>query len=57
MCFFPFIPRSHLKKRQPFADGSKREKYLQFDYIRMDRLPSFILNEKNEWEASPMEEK
>ncbi len=26
-------------------------------YTRMNRLPSFILNEKNKWEASPMEEK
>ncbi len=53
--FFPFIPRNHLKKVQPFPDGHKRADYLQFRYTRMNRVPSFILNEKNKWEASPME--
>lgn len=50
--FFPFIPRSHLEKRQPFADGHKRATYLQFTYTKMDRLPSFVLNAKNQWVAS-----
>ncbi len=26
-------------------------------YIRMNRVPRFILNEKNKWEASLMKEK
>ncbi len=26
-------------------------------HTRMNRVPSFILNEKNNWEASPMKEK
>lgn len=54
--FYPFIPRSHLEPRQPFPDGHKRESYLQFSYLRMNRVPSFVLNEKNKWEPSPMEE-
>jgi hypothetical protein len=48
--FFPFIPESHLKKKQPFKDpGHKRLKYRMFDYVRMNEVPRFVLDAKKRW--------
>ena len=43
--FYPFIPRSHLKKRQ-LSPTARRANYKMFNYIGLDKLPSFILYEK-----------
>ena len=40
--FYPFVPKSHLKKRRL----STRPNYWMFNYIGLDRLPNFVLYEK-----------
>ncbi len=43
--FYPFIPKSHLKKRQ-LSSTARRANYKMFNYIGLDRLPHFVLYEK-----------
>jgi hypothetical protein len=43
--FYPFIPRTHIKKRQLSANA-QRANYKMFNYVRLDKLPSFTLFEK-----------
>ena len=49
--FFPFIPKSHLKRREAFTSKkSSRSPHKMFSYTRMDLLPSFVLNDKGRWQ-------
>ena len=41
--FYPFIPRSHLKKRQLSAQA-KRANYKMFNYIELGKLPCLTLH-------------
>ena len=50
--FYPFIPRSHLKPYQAFPDGHPRAGYKLFNYIRMNQLPSFVLDSRGRWQSS-----
>jgi len=43
--FYPFIPRANLKKRQ-LSPTARRANYKMFNYVGLDKLPSFILYEK-----------
>lgn len=43
--FYPFIPKSHLKKRQLSANA-RRANYKMFNYVNMDKLPAIVLYEK-----------
>ena len=43
--FYPFIPKSHLRKRQ-LPPTAKRANYKMFNYVNLDKLPSFVLYEK-----------
>lgn len=43
--FYPFIPRSHLKKRQ-LSSTARRASYKMFNYVKLGELPNFILYEK-----------
>jgi len=43
--FYPFIPKSHLKKRQ-LSPNARRANYKMFNYVGLDKLPHFVLYEK-----------
>jgi DNA-directed RNA polymerase subunit RPC12/RpoP len=43
--FYPFIPKSHLKKRQ-LPSTARRADYKMFNYVGLDKLPNFVLYEK-----------
>jgi hypothetical protein len=53
--FFPFIPRTHLKEHRPFKNSDPddprypRRNYRMFNYVRMDKLPSFVLDPGGKW--------
>lgn len=40
--FYPFIPKTHLKKRQLSAKA-RRANYKMFNYTKLDELPSVVL--------------
>jgi len=42
--FYPFIPKSNLKKRQ-LPPTARRPNYKMFNYKDLDKLPNFILYE------------
>jgi DNA-directed RNA polymerase subunit RPC12/RpoP len=42
--FYPFIPKSNLKKRQ-LSPKAKRANYKMFNYIELNTLPSFVVFE------------
>jgi DNA-directed RNA polymerase subunit RPC12/RpoP len=41
--FFPFIPRSHLKKHQ-LSPMARRANYKMFNYVGLEKLPFFVLH-------------
>ncbi|MBI3772900.1 MAG: hypothetical protein HY272_09400 [Gammaproteobacteria bacterium] len=43
--FYPFIPKSNLKKRQ-LSSSARRANYKMFNYIGLSELPNFVLYEK-----------
>ncbi|USN45320.1 MAG: hypothetical protein H6502_04665 [Candidatus Woesearchaeota archaeon] len=43
--FYPFIPKSHLKKRQ-LLPTARRADYKMFNYVGLDKLPHFVVFEK-----------
>lgn len=43
--FYPFIPKSNLKKRI-LPPTARRANYKMFNYIGLDKLPNFVLFEK-----------
>ncbi len=43
--FYPFIPKSHLKKRQLSPDA-RRANYKMFNYVGLQALPRFVVYEK-----------
>ncbi len=43
--FYPFVPKTHLKKRQ-LSPQARRANYKMFNYIEMNKLPRFVLYEK-----------
>lgn len=43
--FYPFIPKTHLKKRQ-LSSTARRANYKMFNYMRLSKLPSMIVFEK-----------
>ncbi|NQS90631.1 hypothetical protein HQ584_12680 [Patescibacteria group bacterium] len=43
--FYPFIPKSNLKKRQ-LPPTARRANYKMFNYVGLDKLPHFTLYEK-----------
>jgi len=43
--FYPFIPKSNLKKRQ-LSSTARRANYKMFNYVGLDNIPSFVLYEK-----------
>jgi len=43
--FYPFIPKSNLKKRT-LSPTARRANYKMFNYIGLDKLPHFVLYEK-----------
>jgi DNA-directed RNA polymerase subunit RPC12/RpoP len=43
--FYPFIPKSNLKKRQ-LPPTAKRANYKMFNYVGLDKLPSFPLYDR-----------
>ena len=43
--FFPFIPKSNLRKRQ-LSSKARRANYKMFNYVGLDKLPHFVLHEK-----------
>lgn len=45
--FYPFIPKSHLKKRQ-LSSIARRPNYKMFNYVKLDKLPHFVLYSKVE---------
>jgi hypothetical protein len=50
--FFPFIPRTHLEEHRPFKNTDPdhpRHDYRMFNYVRMDKLPSFVLDPEAKW--------
>jgi len=40
--FYPFIPKSHLEKRQ-LPSTARRANYKMFNYVHLDRLPYFVV--------------
>lgn len=43
--FYPFIPKSNLKKRQ-LSSTARRANYKMFNYVGLDKLPHFVLYPK-----------
>ncbi len=43
--FYPFVPRSHLKKRQ-LSSAARRANYKMFNYVGLRELPCLVLFEK-----------
>lgn len=43
--FYPFIPKTHLKKRQ-LSSEARRANYRMFNYIGLDKLPYFLMYKK-----------
>ena len=43
--FYPFIPKSHLKKRQ-LSPTARRANYKMFNYVGLSKLPSFKVYKK-----------
>ena len=43
--FYPFIPKSHLKKRQ-LSPTARRANYKMFNYINLDKVPRFVVYER-----------
>lgn len=43
--FYPFVPQSHLKKRQ-LSPNAQRANYKMFNYVGLDKLPHFVLYSK-----------
>lgn len=43
--FYPFIPKTNLKKRK-LSEFAQRKNYLMFNYIGLDKLPYFELYNK-----------
>jgi len=43
--FYPFVPKKNLKKRQ-LSPTARRANYKMFNYVGLDKLPSFVLYEK-----------
>lgn len=43
--FYPFIPKSHLKKRQ-LSPTARRANYKMFNYIGLYKIPHFVLYER-----------
>jgi len=43
--FYPFIPKSNLKKRQ-LSPTARRANYKMFNYVGLDKLPHFVVYEK-----------
>lgn len=42
ICFYPFIPKIHLKMRQLSA-SARRANYRMFNYVGIDKLPHFVV--------------
>jgi DNA-directed RNA polymerase subunit RPC12/RpoP len=40
--FYPFIPKTNLKKRQ-LSSKARRPNYKMFNYVELDKLPHFVL--------------
>ncbi len=40
--FYPFVPKSHLKKRQ-LSSTARRANYKMFNYVRLNELPNICL--------------
>lgn len=43
--FYPFVPKSHLKKHKLSATA-KRANYWMFNYVGIDTLPHFVMYQK-----------
>jgi hypothetical protein len=43
--FYPFIPKSNIKKRQ-LSSTARRANYKMFNYVRLEELPCFLLYER-----------
>ena len=43
--FYPFVPKSHLKKYQ-LPPTARRANYWMFNYIALDKLPYFVVYKK-----------
>lgn len=43
--FYPFVPKSNLKKRQ-LKETARRANYKMFNYIGLDKLPNFKIYSK-----------
>lgn len=43
--FYPFIPKKNLKKRK-LSSFARRANYKMFNYVGLDKLPSFTLYQK-----------
>lgn len=43
--FYPFIPRTHLRKRQ-LSGLAKRANYKMFNYVKLSELPHLVLHDK-----------
>lgn len=43
--FYPFVPKTHLKKRV-LSSSARRANYAMFNYINLDRLPHFVVYPK-----------
>lgn len=43
--FYPFVPKTHLKKRQ-LSPTARRSNYKMFNYVGLDKLPYFVLFKK-----------
>lgn len=43
--FYPFVPKTHLKKRQ-LSSTARRANYRMFNYVDLDKVPMLVLYEK-----------
>lgn len=43
--FYPFIPKSHLRKRQ-LSETARRANYKMFNYCGLDKVPKFVVFER-----------
>jgi hypothetical protein len=43
--FYPFVPKSHLKKHQ-LSPKARRANYWMFNYVGLDKVPYFTLYKK-----------
>jgi hypothetical protein len=43
--FYPFIPRTHIKKRQ-LSPTARRANYWMYNYVKLDELPKMVMYER-----------